>query len=59
MSIGSSSLPPVAEAILVGSHGNVNTPKLYHDNIWDFPKIRGYPILGSLIIRILLFRVLY
>ena len=27
--------------------------------IWEFPKIRGYRILGVLIIRILLFRVLY
>ena len=27
--------------------------------IWEFPKLRGYLILGVLIIRILLFRVRY
>ena len=27
--------------------------------IWEFPKIRGVPDFGVLIIRILLFRVLY
>ena len=30
----------------------------FQDLIWEFPKIRGYVILGSLI-RILLFRVLH
>ena len=28
-------------------------------NEWEFPKIRGLPYFGVLIIRILLFRVLY
>ena len=27
--------------------------------MWEFPKIRGNPMLGSFMIRVLLFRVLY
>ena len=34
-------------------------PESGHFVTWDFPKIRGYPYFGVLIIRILLFRVLY
>ena len=29
------------------------------DLIWELPKIRGVPYFGVMIIRILLFRVLY
>ena len=47
------SLSPTAKSAgFMGSSLSVNTP------IWEFPKIR-VPYLGALLIRILLFRVLY